>query len=117
MNFDINALLALASNPLVQLGGAALGTAVLLLLAVLIKANPKAADVAQDLADLAEELEPWVNQADALHVPGAERAAIVRNKAEAWLKEQGITGLRGRVVKKHLPALLEVTVKRIRKAA
>jgi hypothetical protein len=113
MNIEtIQTLWAIATNPMVQLGGTALLALALMLLSYAIRTQPKVTDVAQDLADLSEEIEPWVIEAEKTFMRGEARYSAVVNKAQAWLKEQGITGRRGRVVQKYLPALIEVAVKK-----
>lgn len=115
MNIEtITTILGLVNNPLVQLGGAALLGLALTLAAYAIHTQPKVADVAQDLADLAEEVEPWVVQLEKSLLRGEAKYSAVLDRAEAWLLTQGITGRRGRVVQKYLPALIEVAVKKAR---
>lgn len=113
MNVDtINTIWQLATNPLVQIGGAALFTLALVLAAYAIRTQPKAADVAQDVADLSEELEPWVLEFERTILRGEARYSAVMDRAQAWMKAQGIEGRRGRLIEKHLPLLIEVAVKK-----
>lgn len=113
MNIDtISTLWAVATNPAVQLGAAALFALALALAGYAIKTQPKAADVAQDLADLSEELEPWAIEAERAFLQGSARYSSVFDQAQAWLKAQGITGRRGRLIQKYLPALIEVAAKK-----
>lgn len=109
----ITTIAALATNPAVQLGGAALFALAAILAAYAIRTQPKAADVAQDLADISEEIEPWVIEAENRFLLPREKYRAVLDQAQAWLKEQGITGRRGRFIQKHLPALIELTVKKV----
>ena len=105
-------IVATLNNPVVQLGlqGAlAVGGA---LAAYLVATQPKAKDVAQDLADLEEEVGPWVDRAAALDLPGAKKAQTVNTWAKDWLTARDITGRKGRLLLKYLPALIEVAVKK-----
>lgn len=112
---NIATILAWLASPLgsalvaVSIGAAGLG------LRVLLRTNPDAVAYAQDLADLAEELQPWVEEAEALNIPGAAKAALVRERFEAWLSAQDIRGQKGRVLAKYFPALREVAVKSLTK--
>lgn len=110
----IKTIYEVASNPLVQVGGAALLTLALALAGYAIKTQPKAADVAQDVADLSEELEPWVIELEKTLLRGELKYSAVLNKAQAWMLEQGITGRRGRIIKKYLPLLIESTVTKVK---
>lgn len=109
----ITTIVNLLGNPLVKIGAPLLLTLALALAAYAIKTQPKVADVAQDLADLAEEVEPWVIWAEDNFKAGDHKYSAVLDKAEAWMKSSGITGQRGRVVKKYLPALIEAAVKKV----
>lgn len=113
MNIEtLQTLWAIATNPVVQLGGAALLALALALAGYAIKTQPKAADVAQDLADLTEEIEPWVLQVEKTLLRGEAKYSAVLDRAEAWLSAQGITGRRGRLIQKYLPAIIEVAAKK-----
>lgn len=114
MNIEtISTLWAIATNPAVQLGAAALFALALALAGYAIRTQPKVADVAQDLADLSEEIEPWVREAERAILRGEDRYSAVFDKAQAWLAEQGITGRRGRLILKYLPGIIEATVKKV----
>lgn len=105
----------IVTNPAVQLGMAALGTLALALAGYAVKTQPKVKDVAQDLADLSEEIEPWVRDAEKLLLSGDQKYSKVLDQAQEWLKLNGVVGTRGRLVQKHLPALIEVAVKSVKK--
>ena len=106
-------LWAIVQDPRVWLVMMAIATMLKFSFAYVIKTKPKAKDVAQDLADLSEEVEPWVRQAEMLLLRGDSKYSSVIDKAQAWMKEQGIEGAKGRVLMKYLPALIEIAVKKV----
>lgn len=112
----VNTVIQIATNPAVQLGVGAVLSLMLMLLGYLIKTQPKAADVAQDVADLEAELEPWVIEAEKTLLRGDVKYSTVLGKARDWLAAQGITGRKGRIVAKYLPLLIEKTVAAQKKA-
>jgi hypothetical protein len=101
---------AVASNTLVQAIALSAAGAVA---TYLVRTNPKAADVAQDLADLELEIEPWVIRAERMWPDGAARRRQVLADVKAWLAERGINGRRGRLLSKYAGVALEVAVKRV----
>lgn len=72
--------------------------------------SPQGRANGQIFADLLEAAEPLVIEAEKLHVPGADRAALVRRQLEDLLAEKGIRGDAAAVAKKHIPALIEVAL-------
>lgn len=106
---------SIVTNPAVQLGASALGVLTLALAGYAVKTQPKVKDVAQDLADLSEEIEPWVRDAEKLLLSGTSKYSRVLDQAQEWLKANGIVGAKGRLVQKHLPALIELAVKSVKK--
>lgn len=112
----VTTIIALLNNPLIQLGGGALLALFLALAGYLVRTQPKAKDVAQDLADLTEEIEPWAKEAEKLLLSGEAKYSRVLDQAQAWLKENGITGRRGRLLQKYLPALIEIGAKKAKQA-
>lgn len=107
----VTTVLALLNNPFVQIGGTALFALALALLSYAIRTQPTVRDVAQDLADLSEEVEVWVREIEGRLLPGHMKYTFVLDRAQAWLAAQGITGRRGRVILKYLPGIIEVIVK------
>lgn len=109
----VTTVVEIATNPLVQLGAGALFALGLALFAYAIRTRPRVRDVAQDLADLEAEIEPWVIQAEKQLLGGEAKYSRVLDQAEDWLRQQGITGRRGRLIKKYLPMLIETAVKKV----
>lgn len=109
----LTTVISLINNPFVQIGSAAAFALLLALVGYFIRTEPKVAGVAQDLADLSEEVEVWVRQAEAGGLPGVTKYAIVLDRAQSWLAANGVTGRRGRLIQKYLPALIEATVKKV----
>jgi hypothetical protein len=101
---------AIISNPLVQLGVTGVVAIGGVLAGYLISTQPKAKDIAQDLADLDAEIGPWVLQAAALFKPGEMKYAQVEGQAKDWLASRGVIGRKGRLAEKYLPAFIEKAV-------
>lgn len=113
MNITAPGLWALINHPATAVG-VTIGLAVAgAIAAALVKTNPQAKVYAQDLADLSEEVEVWVVEAERLFPAGPEKLRHVLDRFQAWCGEQGIRGQRGRVLVKYLPGLIEATVRRV----
>lgn len=87
--------------------------AVLAIASVIIKANPGAAAIAQNVADVLEEIEVLVVFAEKEFPEPSARFKHALDGAQAWLAQQGVVGVRGRMIKWLLPLLIEVSVRRM----
>jgi hypothetical protein len=113
MTITAGGVAAFLTHPGTQLaGGVALAVAALAA-AALVKTNPQAAAYAQDLADVSEEIEVWVVEAERLFPAGPDKLRHVLDRYQAWAGAQGIRGQRGRVLAKYLPGLIEAAVRRV----
>ena len=112
MTITATAAWAALNHPAAQLVAFVGVSVAALAAAALVKTSPEAAAYAQDLADLSEEVEVWVAQAEKLFPAGPDKLRHVLDRYQAWAEAQGIRGQRGRVLAKYLPAVIEIAVKR-----
>lgn len=95
--------------------GGVLGPLFLVLVRAYLGTGQKAKEQAQVAADWLAFVEPVVSMVDALDIPGPEKFVHAEREFVAELKRQGITGDAARVVKKHIPFLIELAHSQLRK--
>jgi hypothetical protein len=106
-------LYLLATDPVIQAIAGVAGTAVLAAASWAVANRSDARAYAQELADLSEAIEPMVKALEPRFLPGSHKYGMVLDQAQAWLADRGIKGDARRVLERHLPALIELAVKRV----
>ena len=78
----------------------------------LVKSQPKASELANELYNLSQQLEPWVRQAEVLFLrEGKTKPSYVFDEFQKWCEENDVHGEKKAALVAALPALMEVAVK------